>query len=50
MLEQNLKNFKELSGLRKAQKDLEDSILANNSKYDELISQLESKIANFNNR
>ncbi|MEI0549974.1 hypothetical protein R4K89_06630, partial [Brachyspira intermedia] len=49
MLEQNLKNFKELSGLKKAQKDLEDSILANNSKYDELISQLESKIANFNN-
>ncbi|EKV57215.1 hypothetical protein A966_06465, partial [Brachyspira hampsonii 30446] len=43
MLEQNLKNFKELSGLKKVQKDLEDSILVNNSKYDELINQLEVK-------
>ncbi|OEJ16194.1 hypothetical protein BFL38_12235 [Brachyspira hampsonii] len=43
MLEQNLKNFKELSGLKKVQKDLEDSILVNNSKYDELINRLESK-------
>ncbi|KLI46867.1 hypothetical protein SZ41_09705, partial [Brachyspira hyodysenteriae] len=49
MLEQNLKNFKELSGLKKVQKDLEDSILSNNAKYDDLISQLESKIENFNN-
>ncbi|MDA0084137.1 hypothetical protein OFS05_11110 [Brachyspira hyodysenteriae] len=29
MLEQNLKNFKELSDLRKGQKDLEESIKEN---------------------
>ncbi|OEJ15915.1 hypothetical protein BFL38_10685 [Brachyspira hampsonii] len=39
-LEHNLKTFKELYGLKKVQKDLEDSILVNNSKYDELINQL----------
>ncbi|WP_256097232.1 hypothetical protein [Brachyspira hampsonii] len=52
MLEQNLKNFKEISDLRKNYKDLENSIKENisntvyasvnenNSKYDELINQL----------
>ena len=48
MLEQNLKTFKEISSLRKIQKDLEDSInnslIENNSKYDELINNLGSKL------
>ncbi|MCZ9990307.1 hypothetical protein OFQ66_10800 [Brachyspira hyodysenteriae] len=40
MLEQNLKNFKELSDLRKGQKDLEDSILSNNTKYEEVLNNI----------
>ncbi|MEI0700222.1 hypothetical protein R4K92_15000, partial [Brachyspira intermedia] len=42
MLEQNLKNFKELSGLKKVQKDLEDSILSNNTKYEEVLNNINS--------
>ncbi|MEI0608171.1 hypothetical protein R4K48_14590, partial [Brachyspira pulli] len=56
MLEQNLKNFKEISSLRKGQKDLEenineninnsvnDAINQNNAKYDELINNLNNKL------
>ncbi|KLI43611.1 hypothetical protein SZ53_04265, partial [Brachyspira hyodysenteriae] len=56
MLEQNLKNFKEISSLRKSQKDLEDgikenisnivnaSISENNLKYDEVINNINNKL------
>ncbi|KLI13952.1 hypothetical protein SU44_12440, partial [Brachyspira hyodysenteriae] len=56
MLEQNLKNFKEISNLRKSQKDLEDgikenisnivnaSISENNLKYDEAINNINNKL------
>ncbi|KLI21912.1 hypothetical protein SR30_11390, partial [Brachyspira hyodysenteriae] len=56
MLEQNLKNFKEISNLRKSQKDLEDgikenisnivnaSISENNLKYDEVINNINNKL------
>ncbi|MEI0703222.1 hypothetical protein R4M05_15375, partial [Brachyspira intermedia] len=42
MLEQNLKNFKEISDLRKGHKDLEDSILSNNTKYEEVLNNINS--------
>ena len=44
MLEQNLKNFKELSDLRKGHKDLEDSILSNNAKYEEVLNIHKNKL------
>ena len=40
MLEQNLKNFKDISSLRKNQKDLENSITENNTKYDDIVNNI----------
>uniref|UniRef100_UPI00048045EA coiled-coil domain-containing protein n=1 Tax=Brachyspira hyodysenteriae TaxID=159 RepID=UPI00048045EA len=42
MLEQNLKNFKEISSLRKNQKDLENSVNDNNAKYDDIVNNVNS--------
>ena len=46
MLEQNLKTFKEISGLRKEHKDLEESVNETYAKYDRLIESLNSKLDN----
>ena len=61
MLEQNLKNFKDISNLRKSQKDLEESfkenvsnivtssINENNLKYDEVINNINNKLDTHSN-